>query len=87
MFNFERKLTSDCVKLPCDHSFNYEYIYNEFTNQKENPNNKIDKIGKSEIKCPYCRKKYKFYYRIIAILNKKILCIKREKIKYVYSNS
>ena len=70
------ELSEDYIKLPCNHSFNYEYIYNEFVNQKEYSNfNEIVRLQKNEIKCPYCRtvhifklpynKKYKFKKHIM----------------------
>ena len=54
------KLEINNVCLPCNHKFNYEYLYNEVVNQKSNKNhNEITHLLKNEIKCPYCRKIHK----------------------------
>jgi len=38
------------ITLPCDHSFEYYYLYNEIIEQKNRHSDYF--------KCPYCRKKY-----------------------------
>lgn len=49
-------LEKDHIKLECNHSFNYEPLYNEVYNQKlHQSNNEIQKLLKNQIKCPYCR--------------------------------
>ena len=49
-------LLNDKVTLPCNHSFNYEPLYNEIIQQKKVKNTyEIVILNKSQIKCPYCR--------------------------------
>ena len=80
------KLERDCVKLPCNHKFNYEHIYNEVINQKNNFNgNEIVRLLKSEIKCPYCitvhkyllpyNSKYKYLKNVMIKPEKNSVCI------------
>jgi hypothetical protein len=51
-----KELGQHIVTLPCNHTFNYIPLYNEIIKHK-NINNRIEnrKIGKYQIKCPYCR--------------------------------
>ena len=80
------KLERDFVKLPCEHKFNYEHIYNEIINQKSNFNgNEIVRLLKTEIKCPYCRtvhkcllpynNKYKYVKNVMNKKEKNNTCI------------
>jgi sarcosine oxidase delta subunit len=49
-------LTDNHVQLYCGHSFNYEAIYNEVFQQKHKYiSTAIKRVGKYQIKCPYCR--------------------------------
>ena len=44
------------IKLECDHSFNYNYIYNEVIRQKTEFNTlEVQRLRTCQIKCPYCR--------------------------------
>jgi hypothetical protein len=49
------KLEDNCIKLECNHVFNYTSLYNEIVYQKTKKilDNSLLKIN--EIKCPYCR--------------------------------
>lgn len=50
-------LEENYIKLYCNHTFNYKYIYNEIKTQKINPNHlEVVKLKMKQIKCPYCRK-------------------------------
>lgn len=72
------KLEKDFVTLPCKHKFNYEHIYNEVVNQKNNFNrNEIVRLLKSEIKCPYCRTVHKY----LLPYNSKYKCLKNVMIQ------
>ena len=51
-------LEDNHVTLKCNHSFNYENIFNEVCKQKNKFNrnfNETIKLRKNQIKCPYCR--------------------------------
>lgn len=49
-------LEDNCIKLECNHSFNYEPLFNEVCNQKlVHSKTEIQKLLKNQIKCPYCR--------------------------------
>ena len=51
-------LDNNCIKMTCNHRFNYEAIMNEVKAQKIKKHyNHLEtqKLGKGEIKCPYCR--------------------------------
>ena len=49
-------LTSDFIKLECNHTFNYSYIYEEIKNQKLGINKyETQKLKNNQLKCPYCR--------------------------------
>tara|TARA_Y100000996_G_scaffold324286_1_gene260289 strand:- start:3366 stop:3974 length:609 start_codon:yes stop_codon:yes gene_type:complete len=51
-------LEEDCIKMKCNHSFNYDAIFNEVKSQKhKNKLNHLEtqKLMRGEIKCPYCR--------------------------------
>ena len=80
------KLEVDCVNLPCNHKFNYQHIYNEVINQKNNFNgNEIIHLSKNELKCPYCRavhkcllpynSKYKYLKNIMIKKEKNGTCV------------
>lgn len=43
------------VTLPCNHAFNYVPLYNAILLEKEAPNNFRSFLGRSELRCPYCR--------------------------------
>lgn len=44
------------IKLECNHSFNYNYIYNEVVRQKTDFNTlEVQRLRTNQIKCPYCR--------------------------------
>jgi hypothetical protein len=49
-------LEDNCIKLECNHKFNYKHIYNEVHKQKKNAwHSEVNKVKSVEIKCPYCR--------------------------------
>lgn len=51
-------LENNCIKMTCNHCFNYEAIMNEIKTQKiKKKYNHLEtqKLTRSEIKCPYCR--------------------------------
>ena len=51
-------LENSCIKMTCNHSFNYEAIMKEIKAQKvakKYNHLETQKLTKSEIKCPYCR--------------------------------
>lgn len=49
-------LQNSCIKLECNHTFNYVPLYNDILNHKKNYNKLERRILKStEIRCPYCR--------------------------------
>lgn len=53
-------LTTHYVELFCGHKFNYIPLFKDIENHKKNFNNMEHmngKLGKNEIRCPYCRKK------------------------------
>jgi hypothetical protein len=53
-------LTNHYVELLCGHKFNYIPLFKDIENHKKNFNNMENvngKLGKNEIRCPYCRKK------------------------------
>ena len=80
------ELHHDYVKLPCNHKFNYENIYNEIKNQKSKNNiNEIVNLLKNEIKCPYCRKVHKYLlpFNDKYIFNKNIMEVKERSKKCV----
>ena len=50
------KLTDNYVILNCNHTFNYEAIFNEVKKQKIKYNHlEVTRLKRNEIKCPYCR--------------------------------
>lgn len=50
------KLTDNYIKLSCNHTFNYEAIFNEVKKQKIKYNHlEVTRLKKNQIKCPYCR--------------------------------
>ena len=51
-------LDSNCINLLCNHSFNYNSIFNEIYAQKGPKKSflEIQRLSKNEIKCPYCRR-------------------------------
>ena len=51
-------LESNCINLLCNHSFNYESIFNEIYAQKGPKKSFLEtqRLSKNEIKCPYCRR-------------------------------
>ena len=44
------------IKLICSHKFNYNSIYKEVKNQKHPSHLETQKLSRSQLKCPYCRK-------------------------------
>jgi len=53
-------LSDNFVQLQCGHKFNYLPLYKDIYNHKKNFNyleSTSGKLGKNEIRCPYCRKK------------------------------
>ena len=53
-------LDNDCIKMNCNHCFNYNAIFNEVKVQKNTIKKyynslETQKLGRGEIKCPYCR--------------------------------
>ena len=50
-------LNDEYVTLQCGHQFNYPSIFKEVTRQKKKHNSlEITRLGKKQLKCPYCRK-------------------------------
>ena len=49
-------LTYNYITLPCNHTFNYEILFDEITHQKKY--NSCDRymLKTHQLKCPYCRK-------------------------------
>ena len=53
-------LDKNCIKLPCNHTFNFYALYKEVINQKTyTPSSHLntDRLYIHQIKCPYCRQK------------------------------
>ena len=53
-------LDKNCIKLPCNHTFNFYPLYKEVINQKTyTPSSHLntDRLYIHQIKCPYCRQK------------------------------
>ena len=53
-------LTDNFIELQCGHKFNYVPLYKDIYSHKKNFNyleSSSGKLGKNEIRCPYCRKK------------------------------
>ena len=48
-------LTNGFITLPCNHSFNYYFIFNDVLKQKKSNYLDIIKLKYNQIKCPYCR--------------------------------
>ena len=49
-------LQDDFVTLECKHKFNYKPIFQEISRQKYKEfKYEINRVGKNELKCPYCR--------------------------------
>jgi hypothetical protein len=48
-------LSKNFVVLKCGHKFNYDSILNETKNQRKINNLEVQRVGKTQIKCPYCR--------------------------------
>lgn len=62
------------IKLPCNHSFDYIYLYYEIIQQKE--------VGSKGFKCPYCRTHYEDnipYYEINEVEKKTNINYKSSK--------
>jgi hypothetical protein len=49
------QLKEDHIKLVCGHKFNYSDLLNEIINQKKLNHFEVQKLKKTQIKCPYCR--------------------------------
>jgi len=50
-------LENNCIKLLCNHSFNYDSLFHEIYSQKINKNSlETQRLSKNQIKCPYCRR-------------------------------
>lgn len=49
------QLKEDYVKLECGHKFNYGDLLNEIMNQRKKNHLEVQKLKKTQIKCPYCR--------------------------------
>ena len=52
-----QKLTKEHIKLPCNHSFNYEPLYLDIIRQKNPRYNRLEnkRLTPSSFRCPYCR--------------------------------
>jgi len=56
----KQPLTTNYVTMECGHKFNYVPLFKDIDNHKRNFNNmegNSGRLGKNEIRCPYCRKK------------------------------
>jgi len=56
----KQPLTTNYVTMLCGHKFNYMPLFKDINNHKKNFNNMegtSGRLGKNEIRCPYCRKK------------------------------
>ena len=52
----KQPLTNNHIKLPCNHTFNYNSLFKEIILQKKIKNpQEIIKLKPNQIKCPYCR--------------------------------
>ena len=82
------------ITLPCNHSFNYYFLYLEVIKQK---NNKFEskKLTYKQIKCPYCREIHNnllpFYNlpnikKIYGINSPESLTFKFNKCDYIYKS-
>jgi len=66
-------LTTNFVTMECGHKFNYVPLFKDIDNHKKNFNNMegtSSRLGRNEIRCPYCRKKQNKllpYYENIGI--------------------
>ena len=50
------QLQDDFITLECKHKFNYNAIFQEVSRQKYKEFKfEINRVGKNELKCPYCR--------------------------------
>jgi len=69
----KQPLTTNYVTMECGHKFNYIPLFKDVDNHKRNFNNmegSSGRLGKNEIRCPYCRKKQTTllpYYENIGI--------------------
>lgn len=64
------KLTDTCVKLVCNHSFNYQPLFNEVKKQKLGKRStEIIRLQNNQIKCPYCRNVQDKVLPYLPILN------------------
>jgi len=52
------KLTENFITLPCNHTFNYKPLANEFINQKQNNKFTYKLYNNNSSFCPYCKKCY-----------------------------
>ena len=88
-----QKLEDDHVTLECGHRFNYKPIFNEVFRQKHLKSGyETQRLGKYDIKCPYCRniqhsllpphKELQMTY-VNRPLHK---CMKPHKCSYVFKN-
>jgi hypothetical protein len=91
------KLEDFHVTLMCGHKFNYLPLFHEICNQKYNNNNyEIQRLGYSQIKCPYCRNIQNFLLpppykdndiKLVKYVNTPIkLCMKSYKCPYILKN-
>ena len=87
-------LTDGSITLPCNHYFNYYFLYTEIIKQK---NNKLEskKLTYKQIKCPYCREIHNnllpFYNlpnikKIYGINSPDSLTFKFNKCDYIYKS-
>jgi len=54
-------LDGTCITLPCDHKFNYYYLFHEVLNSKKKNisfSSLNVKLNVNQIRCPYCRAVY-----------------------------
>ena len=48
-------LKEDHIKLECGHKFNYSELLNEIIIQRKKNHYEVQKLKKTQVKCPYCR--------------------------------
>lgn len=92
-------LLDDFVTLQCNHTFNYNAIFQEIKRQKHDPfKYEVDKLLHYQLKCPYCRyiqggllpppKEYFVTfdkkYLVKGVNSPLNLCLKQNKCTYIY---
>lgn len=93
-------LMDDFVTLQCNHTFNYNAIFQEIKRQKYDPfKYEVDKLSTFQLKCPYCRyiqgwllpppKQYFVNndkkYLVRGVNSPLYMCLKQNKCSYVYT--